>query len=271
MSESPTLQAADDLSGWARDRGLLLGDGLFETILADRGRLVRFEGHIARLARGCDILGLPRPSFTRLREAADLALVQGGLTDRRAAIRLTWTAGSGGRGLERPQDVAPRLLVAATEIDRPGTPAVLALTSIRRNPTSPTARLKTLAYIDNVLARREAVAAGADEALMLNTQGEVACASAANVFWIIQGRLFTPALDCGALDGVVRAEVLRQAPGLGLAVVEAHEAVEALEAADGLFLTSSLIGLRPVRRFAGRDYPTHALLPPLAGACAWAL
>ena len=247
----------------SRDRGLLLGDGLFETVLAEEGRLVRFEAHAARLTRGCAILGLPAPEASVLEMAARAALTEACLADARAAVRLTWTAGPGGRGLDRPADLAPRLIVAASPSPRPSGPASLAVASVRRNPNSPTSRLKTLAYLDNVLARREALAAGADEALMLNTAGEVACAAAANLFWIAGGRLFTPALNCGALDGVVRAMVLERAAALKVLAIEAQEGLEALAVADAVFLTNSLIGVRPVSRLGERLYGPHVLVERL--------
>jgi branched-subunit amino acid aminotransferase/4-amino-4-deoxychorismate lyase len=250
------------------DRGLTLGDGLFETVLAKQGRLASFDAHAARLARGCAALGLPAPGAARLRSAAETAIAAAGLAGARAAVRLTWTAGSGGRGLERPAAPEPRLIAAAAASPAPVGSVSLVLASIRRNPSSPTSRLKTLAYLDNVLARREAVAAGADEAVMLNTMGELACAAAANLFWVSEGRLFTPALRCGVLDGIVRAEALRQAALTGVTVIEAHEGPEALAAADAVFITNSLIGVRPAARFGARAYAPNGLVERLAQACA---
>jgi branched-chain amino acid aminotransferase/4-amino-4-deoxychorismate lyase len=251
----------------AQDRGLLLGDGLFETLLADKGRLVLFDEHAARLTRGCAVLGLPAPSQARLRRAAQAALTRAGLADQRAAVRLTWSAGAGGRGLERPPRLSPRLSASASAAPKSAAPATLALADIARNPTSPTSRLKTLAYLDNVLARRQALAAGADEALMLNTSGQVACAAAANVFWLTGAVLFTPALDCGVLDGIARARVMAGAPGLGLKVIETREGRDSLARADAIFLTNSLIGVRPVSRLDAQSYGPNAMAARLAGVC----
>ena len=247
------------------DRGLLLGDGLFETVLAVSGRLVRFDQHAARLTRGCVTLGLPTPEAGALKAAADAALVSAGLTQMRAAVRLTWTAGSGGRGLERPVSPSPRLVASAAPAPVSIGPASLATVTVRRNPSSPTSRLKTLAYLDNIEARREARGMGADEALMLNTAGQIACAAAANIFWIHDGQIHTPALDCGVLDGIVRSQVLDAASQLGVTMMEAHEGWAALESADTVFFTNSLIGIRAVNRIDGRDYRAHPLVERLAG------
>jgi branched-subunit amino acid aminotransferase/4-amino-4-deoxychorismate lyase len=250
----------------ADDRGLLLGDGLFETVLFKARRAVLWDRHMARLARGCAALGLPCPDTDDLAAAAARAVDEAGLGAVRAAVRLTWTAGSGGRGLQRSQSPQPRLIVSAAASPRPQAPAALLTSAVRRNAGSPAARLKTLSYLDNVLARREAVAAGADEALMLNGRGRLACASAANLFWIADGGLRTPALACGVLDGVIRAEVLAAAARLGVTVNEVEAPVSALAGAQALFLTNSLIGLRRVGSLDGRGCEEHPLLERLETA-----
>lgn len=246
------------------DRGFTLGDGVFETVLAEGGQLVALDGHLARLARSAALLGLPAPEAAGCIEAADRALAEAGLGESRAAVRLSWSAGSGGRGLDRPGPLKPWLVITAAPAPRPTGPARLHISTVRRNETSPASRAKTLAYLDNVLARREALAAGADEAVMLNTQGALACAAAANLFWIERGRLFTPALSCGVLDGVVRAQVLAAAPALGLQVAEIMAGPDALDRAEAVFLTNSLIRLRPALH-AQAD-PAHPMLGRLAAA-----
>lgn len=247
----------------AGDRGLLLGDGLFETLLWRDGALADFEAHAGRLERGCAVLGLPAPARDDLVRAAASAVEEAALAGRRAAVRLTWTAGQGGRGLDRPADVGPHLYAMAFPAPEPAPAVTLATVSVRRNEGSPLSRLKSLSYLDNVLARAEARAAGADEALMLNNQGQVACAAAANLFWFEGDRLVTPAIACGVLDGTIRAQVLAKARGLGLEAVEASVPCSALTAAAGLFLTNSLIGVQPVSALDGRAVEPHPLLAPL--------
>jgi branched-chain amino acid aminotransferase/4-amino-4-deoxychorismate lyase len=234
------------------DRGLLLGDGLFETVLFKAGRAVLWDAHMARLSDGCRVLGLPAPDPAALLAQAEAAAA--GLD--RAAVRVTWTAGSGGRGLPRPDPVQPRAVVTAAPSPPLSSPVALATVSIRRNAGSPTGRLKTLAYLDNVLARREAQALGADDAVMRDTDGHIACASAANLFWIAGGRLFTPSLAGAVLPGVMRAQVL---------ALEAVQEVQAasIAGAEAAFLTSSLIGVRPVASIDGRALRPHPLIAGL--------
>jgi branched-chain amino acid aminotransferase/4-amino-4-deoxychorismate lyase len=247
----------------ANDRGLTLGDGLFETVLADAGRLVDWPEHLERLERGCGVLGLFTPDPGRVRAEALAALEEAGLSRSRAAIRLTWTAGAGGRGLDRPADPSPVLVVTAAAAPAPEGPASLVTSAVRRNDASPASRLKTLSYIDQVLARREAALMGADEALMLNTGGELACAAAANLFWIEGGALHTPALACGVLDGTVRARVIAASP---LPVFERRATLDALLTAEAVFLTSSLIGVRRVCRLDGRELGGEPLVQTIAAA-----
>ncbi|CAN5677335.1 aminotransferase class IV [soil metagenome] len=241
------------------DRGLLLGDGLFETVLARAGELVELGAHLERMTAACAVLGLPAPDGGEAERLMRRALVEAGLETARAAVRLTYTAGSGGRGLDRPAEVAPRLFCTAAASSVPATPARLMISSVRRNEGSPASRLKTLSYLDNVLARREASLAGVDEAVMLNGAGQVACAAAANLFWVRGGEVFTPALTCGALDGIVRRAVM-----VAVAVTEVAVGVQALADAEAIFLTNSLIGVRPVASLDGRALPRSARVGEIA-------
>lgn len=243
------------------DRGFTLGHGLFETVLWVDRRLDHWDAHIARMARGCEVLGLPPPDPVDCRKAAEQALIAAG-APHHAAVRLNWSAGVGDRGLDLPVRPRPILTVVATPLPATSQPATLATASVRRNDQSPVSRLKTLAYLDNVLARAEARAAGADEALMLNTRGEVACAAAANVFWIRHGVVCTPALDCGVLDGVIREEVLRACSRLGLPAEEVRATPVQLLGMP-LFLTNSLTGVRAVAALDGVAAPASAIVETL--------
>ncbi|MGH6958545.1 MAG: aminotransferase class IV [Caulobacteraceae bacterium] len=247
------------------DRGLLLADGLFETLLWKNGALTLAKAHAARMAKGAAALGLAAPSLDDFRTRAEAAVRDAGLGASRAAVRITLTAGSGGRGLERPEAPSPRLFATAAPSQRPTGAARLFVSTIRRNPSSPASRFKTLAYLDNVLARREARAAGADEGAMLSTSGELACAAAANLFWIEGGALFTPAAETGRLGGIMAGEVMTAARRLGVRMREVREGPEALARADAIFLTNSLIGLRAAYMIAPPANP-HPLVERLANA-----
>lgn len=247
------------------DRGFTLGDGLFETVLAADGRLILWDEHMARLRRGCAALGLPAPEPALcLAACADTVRKMGG----RLAVRISWSAGSGGRGLGRPGRVEPRLTVQVHPSPKVDAPIALSTSEIRRNETSPASRLKTLAYLDNVLARAGAVQAGADEALMLNTRGELACLAAGNLFWWMGRTLFTPALECGVLDGIMRERLMTEAAANGWTVTETREGPDALAGASGVFLTNSLSGARAVKSLDGHALEPHPDFDALAALVA---
>jgi branched-chain amino acid aminotransferase len=236
-----------------RDRGFLLGDGLFETMRADRGRVPFLDRHLDRLEAGAAVLGIPLPrSRDAIAEACFEVLHANQLGDSLAAVRLTLSRGPGPRGLAPPADPAPTLLVAAALMaDAAPAPARAVMSSIRRNEHSPLSRTKSLNYLDNVLALREACERGANEAILCNTAGRLACASAANLFLVRDGALLTPGLDEGVLPGITRAVLLETARDLGIPAEQVVLPTSALERADEALLTNSLVGVRPVVEIDG--------------------
>jgi branched-chain amino acid aminotransferase len=167
------------------------------------------------------------------------------------SLRLTATRGSGPRGIAPPLDPRPTLLITAAPAAPPPVPAAcIVATRTRRNEHSPLAAVKSLNALDSILARQEARERGADDAILLNTAGRVAEATAANVFAIVEGRLLTPPVPDGALPGVMRAEVLARG------AIEASLTRDDLLRAEAIFLTSSL-GIRPVCRIDGHERPVE--------------
>lgn len=242
------LQPVDGLHLSARDRGFLLGDGLFETIRVRRGRAVRWTLHLARLLAGASVIKLPIPwSDAELATILDRTLVAGQL--REAVVRLTVSRGvSQRRGLLPDPDALPTLVVHAAPFD--GYPPQLyergmhaIVSNVRRHEGSPLARIKSLNYLENILARREAAAQGADEALVLNTAGDLAGASAANVFVVLDGRVVTPPLASGALPGTVRQALLDR---FSDRVTERPVALAEVTASEEAFLTNALMGVMPL-------------------------
>ncbi|GEL43279.1 4-amino-4-deoxychorismate lyase [Methylorubrum extorquens] len=234
------------------DRGLLLGDGVFDTALAIQGQVAFEAAHVDRLAAAAEALG-----FAIARERIVEAMRALASTAPLAAIRTTLTRGPGPRGLAPPPEPNPFLFGSAAPARAAlfFAPLRLALTQIARNETSPAARLKTLGYLDAVLAIRTAQVQGFDEALFLNTRGRVACAGTGNVFAVLGGTLVTPPLEDGVLPGIVRAElVARIAPTLGIAVEERPLLPSELAAAEALFVTNSLRLLAPVTALGAQPY-----------------
>ena len=231
------------------DRGLLLADGLFETVLLEEGRLQLLEEHLERWRSSAELLAMaPPPDQTLILPLVAEAIARSGI--RTGALRLNWSRGCGGRGLDlpAPAQAAPAhrfwLQLTATA---PQFEAVTTWISReeRRNAASRLSRCKSFAYTAQVQARREAHAAGAHDALLLSSHGELCCGSAANLLVLHQGRWTTPPLASGCLPGVMRGRALR----LGRADEGPLEPSD-LKTCEGALLINSL-GCRPIHRCDG--------------------
>lgn len=241
------FMAAGDIGHSLDDRGLLLGDGLFETLRVSNGRPVRFERHLARLSASAAELDLTLPDDGMGLERAAGELAQRlGLAD--AAVRISLTAGSGPRGLARPDPAGASLFMTAAPLAAPPASIRLHESAIRRSPSSFACRHKTLSYVDNVMARREALEAGADMALLLDSDGFLSGCDCANVFWITDFGICTPDLESGVLPGTARAHVLDR-----LDVVECRAGPDVLETAGLVFVTNALSGAIRVARPGKRE------------------
>jgi len=246
------------------DRGLTLGDGIFDTALCLGGRIAFHEAHLARLGASTEDLGF---SIDREAVGEAMRLVAAAIGD--GAIRTTVTRGSGPRGLAPPEPPRPVWWITAAP-RRAGSgfaPVSLYPSGIRRNETSPAARIKTLGYLDAILAAREARARGFDEALFLNTRGHLACAGTGNLFAVLDGRLVTPPLSDGVLPGIVRAQVLGLAESLGIGTAERSLALDEVLAAEAVVMTNSLRGLSTVTAIGTTAFPgAHGTIAALSRA-----
>ena len=243
--------------GWSdpsSDRGLLLGDGLFETLLVRLGRPVRMDAHLARMRRSGDALGVPvPPALEAFVDEALPALWTREGRPARAALRIVVTRGPWD-GLEPPEPSAPGVHVAVRALpDVPPPPATaVTIEAPRIDPQHPLSGHKVLSWMAFVEARRRARAAGADLALLRTIAGDVAEADCGNLFVVLDGVVVTPPLDTGVLPGVVRELVLRQLRASDRPVAERRIAPEDLARISGAFLTSSLAGVRPLSQVDGR-------------------
>lgn len=231
------------------DRGLNLGDGIFDTSLARNGRTFLRKAHLDRLTASAKIIAIP---FDPVATAEALDRLAAAIGD--GAVRLTLTRGGSARGLALPKHPKPFLFGAAAPAPQPFPVLSITATKIRRNETSPAARLKALPYLDAVLAFEEARDHGADDVLLENTQAKVACLSSANVFAVFGRELVTPPLSDGVIAGTVRAFVLAGAQSLGLAAAESSLTFDELLRADAVFATSSLKLIAPCRSLAKSSF-----------------
>ncbi|MEP7066508.1 MAG: aminotransferase class IV [Gemmatimonadota bacterium] len=233
------------------DRGFTLADGLFETMRARGGTVFRLDAHLDRLHAGARLLAIPlAPGLRDHVAAATRAAFTYGYDH--ASVRLTVTRGPAPPGLAPPPHSAPTVALVISPLSPPSEPRsiVAAMAQSRRNEHALTSGLKTLSYTEAVLALAQAKAAGADEAIFLDTAGHVSEATASNFFALIDGVLVTPPRSCGVLPGITRAAVLEIAPVLEIPVAEREIAEQELARATELFLTSSIREIAPLVRIA---------------------
>ena len=253
----PTAEARID----PRDRGYTLGDGLFETLAALDGHPRNLALHLERMARASAVLDLPLPvEATEVAGAIEQVLDANGLSEGPAALRLTLSRGVGSRGLLLPLDPKPVLVITAGA--HPAVPGHLdaAIVPIRRNEGSPLSRIKSLNYLDNVLAQQQARALGADEALMLNNQGRIAGFARGNILALLGNKLVTPPLAEGVLDGIVRHRILENAAKIGRETADTVIEKGDIPIFRALWITNSLLGCVPITRLDGQEIPLNAEL-----------
>jgi branched-chain amino acid aminotransferase group I len=238
----------------ALDYGFLYGFGLFETMRAYEGRVFRLDRHLNRLARSAEVLGLPLPA-TDLRSAVMATIQANQLGDAR--VRIAVSIGEGGIVPDPSTCDQPTVLILAghyqpypEQVYEKGFKAIVS--SIHRNSQSPLSRLKSANYLESMLARQEARAAGVDEALCLNEKGLLAEASMSNVFLVTNGTLRTPGPGSGILPGITREAILELAPSLAISTLEDDVRQDELFQAQEAFLTNSLIEVMPLTEIDGK-------------------
>lgn len=249
------------------DRSFLYGDGLFETLRVARGKLFRWETHFERLRHGGDYLGLKIPFGCKQlnRFATELIRLN---HSTEALLRLTVSRGVGPRGYSPKGANAPVCVMSLHPFELPPTPPVWKLhTAALRLPAGEKlAHFKTTNKLAQVLARAEAEAAGADEALLCNTAHEVVEGASSNLFWLAGDTVCTPPLTSGILAGVTRAVTLELCQELKLPAAERTIRTAELTRADAVFLTLSSFGIVAASHLDGTPLATAPLLERLQTA-----
>jgi branched-chain amino acid aminotransferase len=241
------------------DHGLLYGDGVFEGIREYNGTVFKLKEHIDRLYESAHYIRLKIPmTKEQMSDAVLETLRQNKL--RNAYIRLLVTRGVGDLGLN-PTNCANPSIVIITEpttsgedpTSKPiGVSAIIS--SIRRDPVDATSHeVKSLNYLNSILARWEAIDAGVSDAVMLDTQGFVSEATAENIFIFAKGQLVTPSIDSAILHGVTRQRVIEIAEDLGYVIAERRITPFELINAEEVFMTGTLAEIVPVLKVNGRN------------------
>jgi len=233
------------------DHGLLYGDGVFEGLRAYRGKIFRLEEHIRRLYESARAIWLEIPmSQDEMCDAANEAVQINKIED--GYIRLVVTRGAGTLGLDPNRCSNPQVIIIADaislypkELYEKGL-EIVTVSVQRMHPAALSPRIKSLNYLNNILAKIEGIQAGCIEALMLNHKGEVAECTGDNIFLVRRGVLETPPLEAGILEGVTRDAVIEIAKEAGIEVRELPLTKHDVYIADECFLTGTAAEVIPV-------------------------
>lgn len=247
----------------SQDRGFLLGDGVFETILAIDGKPRHLKAHWERLLQGASLFRIPMPySFDTILDATQELLANNNLSNQQASLRITLTRGSGPRGLLPPplSTVQPICLIAAFPYICPQTSVTAVTSQFRIDERSPLTQIKHLGYQLYLLAKLEAQDHHAEEALLFNYAENLATSTCANIFSIIGDQIYTPPLSDGARPGVVREALLSLSKKHGIPIHVQSVSANELSECQSLFLTNSLIGIRPCSQLDGRALNVNHVL-----------
>jgi branched-chain amino acid aminotransferase len=242
------------------DRGFTLGHGLFETLLINKGVIPALDYHWARLNASAPLIGMLIP-FTQqeLQSMLMELIVENNLQDKVAGARVTISHGEAERGILPLHMPQPNFVIAvfecASPVDRPYSALIV---NTRKNEHTASARVKSISYLDNILAKQEALNQHYDEAILLNTASNVADGSISNVYMVKNGKIVTPPVADGALPGVVRSMLLKEFNSL-FSIVERSILPTELMTADEVFLTNALMGVKSVSRVNKKDFDSFAV------------
>ena len=239
------------------DHGLLYGDGVFEGMRSYAGRVFRLEQHLQRLWNSAKAIWLEMPlSQDELAQAVNETLSVNNSSD--GYLRLLVTRGAGTLGLDPNRTSNPQVIIIADRIElypeeyyRNGLELVT-VSTIRNHPAALSPRIKSLNYLNNILAKIEGLQAGCIEALMLNHKGEVAECTGDNVFIVRDGVLYTPPVDAGILEGITRETVIEIAKKNSIQVEQTPLTRHDIFIAEECFLTGSAAEIVPVVKLDSR-------------------
>ncbi|MEJ7634303.1 aminotransferase class IV [Aeromicrobium sp.] len=243
------LQSPGEPSISALDHGMIVGDGVFETIKIEAGEPFALTRHLARLVRSAEGLGIGKPDIAAIREGVAATIEGQELPFGR--IRVTVTSGPGPLGSPRGSDGLTQVVITEP-CDRPPSVSAIATVPWPRNERGALAGLKTTSYAENALMVEHAIARGGSEAVMPNTAGDLCEGTGSNIFYVIGEQLITPTLSAGPLAGVTRALVLEWCAG-ELDVVERDAPIEVLDTADEVILVGTTRDVQGISRVDGRE------------------
>ena len=257
-----TIISEDEACINVKDRGFLLGDGLFETCKIQNYHIEFFDKHYERLATSANALMISfEYDCQDLKNNCMELIKKNKLETGNAVMRISLTRGIGLRGINLPEKSKPTLLITVVPYQPPSQEHTIRamITGITRNPASAITKFKTLNCLEPVLARQEAQANGFDEGIMLNTNGYIAECSVANIFMIKNNKIITPSIESGILPGIVRNHIISMCLENNFSISEKLVSIDEILSAEEVFQTNSLIGIQSISQINKTNYKTHAV------------
>jgi branched-chain amino acid aminotransferase len=233
------------------DHGMIVGDGVFETVKIEGGQPFALTRHLDRLERSAKGLGIGQPDVGAIREGIEATMEGQGIDFGR--IRITVTSGTGPLGSPRG-NVGLTHVVISEPCEKPPSISTIVTVPWVRNERGAVSGLKTTSYAENALMVEYAHARGASEAVMANTVGDLCEGTGSNIMYVVGERLITPTLQAGPLAGVTRALVLQWCKG-EIDVVEQDAPIEVLHTADEVILVGTTRDVQAIAKVDDRELP----------------
>jgi branched-chain amino acid aminotransferase len=231
------------------DRGLLLGDGVFDTMLYQNNELTYYNDHYKRLKTAAKLLSFNfNLTNEQLKNIITNLIKKNNFQNKQIAIRTNITRGVSKRGLDFDKSHKVGIYIKLNPIPKSlfMKSIKLGIANIRRNSTSPISQNKTLNYLDNVIEKNRAAKNGYEDAIFLNINEKVSCTTTSNIFYVQKNKIYTPPLKDGVLNGVMREQFLKKK----IATTQTTSLNNLLKS-DYIFLTNSVFGIRPVKTISG--------------------
>ena len=231
------------------DRGLLLGDGVFDTMLYQNNELIYYNDHYKRLKTAAKLLSFNfNLTNEQLKNIITNLIKKNNFQNKQIAIRTNITRGVSKRGLDFDKSHKVGIYIKLNLIPKSlfMKSIKLGIANIRRNSTSPISQNKTLNYLDNVIEKNRAAKNGYEDAIFLNINEKVSCTTTSNIFYVQKNKIYTPPLKDGVLNGVMREQFLKKK----IATTQTTSLNNLLKS-DYIFLTNSVFGIRPVETISG--------------------
>ena len=230
----------------SKDRGLLLGDGVFETMLYKDKELILYDLHIKRLNESLKKIFINFKLNKKEYKRKIINLIKkNNLINKSSSVRITVTRGKSVRGIDVKDNALPTILISASPLENNLRlkPVRLGVSDIRRNESSPLSNLKTLNYLDNIVAKKISMNQGYDDVIFLNSKNNICCCSTSNIFYLIRGKFYTPPLSDGVLNGTIRAKLIAKKK-VAVKSIKLNNLLKCNE----IFITNSIFGIRPVAK-----------------------